>query len=240
MSQAFHKSSEKQAPLIPPTSTANGLHEFVGTQVLERYARPGVRAADLGTGPGAMAERLRIMGCEVVAVDRDAKDFAAAVPHVRLDLDQPDFAAQLGCSLFNLVTAIEVIEHVESPINLLRNIRRLLALGGVAVLTTPNVDSMAARSKFLVKGKIRTMDDQSEPTHISPVFLDLLRRQFLPRAGLRLREHFVFPPHGYQLTRKPLAWAFRLASLVFPGDALLGDNHIFVLEMAHETHGVPA
>jgi hypothetical protein len=75
------------------------------------------------------------------------------------------------------------------------------------------------------------MDDHSEPTHISPIFFDLLRRQFLPRAGLRLREHLVFPPNGYQLTRKPIALAFRLESLVFPGEALLGDNHIFVLEI---------
>jgi hypothetical protein len=34
------------------------------------------------------------------------------------------------------------------------------------------------------------------------------------------------------LTRKPLAWTLRLAALAFSGAALLGDNHIFVLEGA--------
>ena len=76
------------------------------------------------------------------------------------------------------------------------------------------------------------MDEHGEPTHISPVFFDLLRRQYLPRAGLRLREHFVFPPNGYQLTRKSFAWTFRLACALFPGDVLLGDNHVIVLEAA--------
>ena len=214
------------------TTTNGGLHEFVGEQVLRRYARPGVRAADLGAGPGAMAARLRSLGCDVVAVDRDSNGFEVDVPHVSLDFDQTDFASKIGAASFGLVTAIEVIEHVESPIGFLRNVGQLIAPGGVAVLTTPNVDSLPARSKFLLKGKIRTMDEHGEPTHISPVFFDLLRRQFLPRAGLRLREHLVFPPDGYQLTRKPIAWTLRLASLAFPGDALLGDNHVLVLEAA--------
>jgi 2-polyprenyl-3-methyl-5-hydroxy-6-metoxy-1,4-benzoquinol methylase len=214
------------------TTTNSGLHDFVGERVLTRYARPGVRAADLGAGPGAMAARLQSFGCDVVAVDRDANGFEARLPHVSLDFDQPDFASSLGRASFGLVTAIEVIEHVESPINFLRNVGQLLGPGGVAVLTTPNVDSLPARSKFLLKGKIRTMDEHSEPTHISPVFFDLLQRQFLPRAGLHLREHLVFPPNGYQLTRKPLAWTLRLAALAFSGAALLGDNHIFVLEGA--------
>jgi len=32
------------------TTTNSGLHDFVGERVLARYARPGVRAADLGAG----------------------------------------------------------------------------------------------------------------------------------------------------------------------------------------------
>ncbi len=214
------------------TNTNSGLHDFVGERVLTRYARPGVRAVDLGAGPGAMAARLSELGCDALAVDRDARGFEAKLPHVCLEFDQPDFASQLGHASFGLVTAVEVIEHVESPINFLRNIRYLLSPGGIAVLTTPNVDSLPARSKFFLLGKIRTMDEHSEPTHISPVFFDLLRRQFLPRAGLRLREHLVFPPKGYQLTRRPIAWAMRFASVAFSGEALLGDNHIFVVEAA--------
>ena len=212
------------------TTTNSGLHDFVGQRVLTRYARPGVRAVDLGAGPGAMAARLQSLGCDVLAVDRDANGFAAALPHKSLDFNHPEFAGQLGPASFDLVTAIEVIEHVESPIGFLRNVGRLLAPGGVAVITTPNVDSLPARLKFLLAGKIRTMDEHGEPTHISPIFWDLLRRQFLPRAGVQLREHFVFPPNGYQLTRKPIAWALRLSAAALSGDALLGDNHILVME----------
>jgi 2-polyprenyl-3-methyl-5-hydroxy-6-metoxy-1,4-benzoquinol methylase len=214
------------------TTTNKGLHEFVAERVLARYAHPGIRAADLGSGPGAMAARVASFGCDVLAVDRSAEGFEAGLPHFALDFDQNDFASQLGPASFDLITAIEVIEHVESPIGFLRNIRRLLSPGGVALITTPNVDSLPARAKFLLTGKIRTMDEFSEPTHISPIFWDLLNRQFLTRAGLRVREHFLFPPKGYQLSRKPIAWMFRIAAAAFSGDSILGDNHILVLEMS--------
>lgn len=212
------------------TTTNRGLHEFVANRVLAAYTRPGVRAADLGSGPGAMAARLSSLGCDVVAVDRSAEGFDADLPHIVLDFDRNDFASELGQGSFDLVTAIEVIEHVESPIGFLRNIGNLLARGGVAVVTTPNVDSLPARAKFLLFGKIRTMDEFSEPTHISPIFWDLFCRQFLKRAGIRLREHLVFPPKGYQLSRRPIVWAFRSMAAFFPGDSIQGDNHVFVLE----------
>lgn len=212
------------------TTTNSGLHEYVGQQVLSQYARPGVKAVDLGSGPGAMAARLRALGFEVLAADRSANGFEAGLPHVVIDFNQTDFASQLGLGAFGLVTAIEVIEHVESPIGFLRNIGRLLAPGGVGVVTTPNVDSLPARLKFLLAGKIRTMDEYGEPTHISPIFFDLLQRQFLPLAGLRLRRHLVFPPHGFQLSRKPVAWSMRVAASLLPGESMIGDNHVLVLE----------
>jgi len=188
-----------------------------------------MRAADLGAGPGAMTERLASMGCDVVAVDRDRVGFEAQVPHMAVDFNQPDFASLIGSGRFQIVTAIEVIEHVESAIGFLQNVERLLSADGIAVITTPNVDSLPARLKFLLSGKIRTMDERGEPTHITPIFLDLFRRQYLSRASLRMQEHLTFPPNGYQLTRRPIALALRAMASLFPGEALFGDNHVFVL-----------
>lgn len=222
----------KENTVRVPTATPRGLHEFVAASVLARWARSGARAVDLGAGPGAMSQRLGELGCVVVAVDHDPDVYKAGFPFVTLDFNEPRFAAQLGIAKFDLVVAIEVIEHVESPIGFLRNIGQLLAPAGVAVITTPNVDSLPARVKFLLAGKIRTMDEKSDATHISPIFSDLLRRQLLPRAGLKIKEQFVFPMNGFQLTRKPIAWALQLAAMLFPGDTLVGDHHIFVLEVA--------
>ncbi|HWZ99810.1 MAG TPA: methyltransferase domain-containing protein [Candidatus Dormibacteraeota bacterium] len=210
------------------TTTNSGLHGFVADQILSQYARAGMHAADLGTGPGAMAERLQAMGCEVIGADMSAEGFGAKLPHVVVNFDQPDFASQLGKKKFGLVTAIEVIEHVESPIGFLRNIGNLLVPGGIAVLTTPNVESLPARLKFLLNGKVRTMDEYGEPTHISPIFMDLLTRQFLKRTCLALETRYAFPPTRFQLTRQPMASLLSVAGRLLPGKFLLGDNHVWV------------
>ena len=213
--------------------TPGGLHEFVGEFVLSRFARPGTNAIDLGTGYGAMAERLQNMGCEVLAADLSSDTFEAKVPHIVINFDQPDFATSLGVNSFDIVTAIEVIEHVESPIGFLRNVRRLLSPTGIAVLTTPNVDCLPARIKHLRYGKIRAMDEQSEPSHISPIFFDLFKRQFLKISELQLQQHLLFPPGGFQNCRKSVSLLMGVAARVFPGESIVGDHHVFVLKASN-------
>ena len=206
-----------------------GLHDYVLERVLPRFVRPGERAVDLGAGTGALAVRLREAGWDVLAADIYVDGFNADVSLVQVNFNQPDFASHLGLGTFGLVTAIEVIEHVENPIGFLRNIGRLLTPGGVAVLTTPNVDSAPARIKFLLTGTIRMMDAQSEKTHITPIFWDLLVRQYLSRAEVKLLDHEVYPPRGYKLTRRGLAQAMQLLSVLMGGDCLQGDNHVLIL-----------
>src|SRR5579872_3477824 len=195
------------------TATTPGLHEFLLQTVIPRYFRSGESALDLGAGSGAMTLQLQEVGWRAVAADINCEGHRAGVPFVQIDFDQQDFATKLGPGNFGLVTAVEVVEHVENPIGFLRNIKRLLKPGGVGVLTTPNVDNTPARIKLLLSGTIRMMDAQSEKAHITPIFWDLFTRQYLPRAELRIVEHHVYPANGYQLTRPALAGSMRLFSV---------------------------
>jgi len=76
------------------------------------------------------------------------------------------------------------------------------------------------------------MDQFSDPTRISPIFADLMPCPFLLQSGPSFAEPRVFPPNGYQLTRKPFALPLALLASAIPGDSALGDNHVFVLEAA--------
>jgi SAM-dependent methyltransferase len=210
--------------------TIGGLHDFILREVLHRYSPDSGPAIDLGAGSGALAVRLRDAGWDVRAADINPQEYKADLPFVHVDLDEGNFSSLLGEREFGLVTAVEVIEHVESPIGFLRNVARLLRPEGLAVLTTPNVDNAPARLKFFLTGRLRMMDEKSDPTHISPIFWDLLQRQYLPRVGLQLVEHLVYPPKGYRVTRGRYAWGVRLLARFLPGACLKGDNHILVLQ----------
>jgi hypothetical protein len=116
----------------------------------------------------------------------------------------------------------------------LRSIRKLLKLDGAAILTTPNVENVPARLKFLMRGEVRAMD-KFAPEHITPIHLDLFVRKIIPPSGLALAEHFVHPKNDFPLTaRRYFVPFFRLLVPLMRGPALTGDCHFFVLKRVGE------
>lgn len=192
-----------------------------------QYAAANGRALDLGAWSGALTKKLQDAGFDVSAGDIE-NHLQIPAKFVALDFNNPGFDRAFA-EPFDLVTSVEVIEHLENPSAFLRSISRLLKPGGIAILTTPNVDNVAARIKFLLSGKIRAMDEMA-PEHITPIHLDLFLRQILPKTGFQLLEAFVHPKGDFPLTaRRFMVPLLRLAGVFLKGPALTGDCHVFVL-----------
>jgi 2-polyprenyl-6-hydroxyphenyl methylase / 3-demethylubiquinone-9 3-methyltransferase len=108
-----------------------------------RALRPltGKTALDVGCGAGLMCEPLARLGAQVTGVDAAPENVAVAQDHavgqgLSIDYLCVDVAALEG--QFDLVTSMEVVEHVSDPAAFVSALAMRLAPGGLMILSTPN------------------------------------------------------------------------------------------------------
>jgi 2-polyprenyl-6-hydroxyphenyl methylase / 3-demethylubiquinone-9 3-methyltransferase len=124
-----------------------------------RGVRPlvGKRALDVGCGAGLLCEPLARLGGAVTGIDAAQENVAAAREHAAgagLEIAyRCGDVAELGLSGFDLVTSMEVIEHVADKASFLTALAGALGPGGLMVLSTPN--RTAASKLLLVEGAER-------------------------------------------------------------------------------------
>jgi 2-polyprenyl-6-hydroxyphenyl methylase/3-demethylubiquinone-9 3-methyltransferase len=148
----------------------------------------GKRALDVGCGAGLLAEPLARLGAEVIGVDAAEENVAVARAHAAgsgLPIDyRHGELATLGLGQYDLVTAMEVLEHVADKPLFLAELAQHLAPGGLLVLSTPN---RTARSRLLMVGLAEAVGAIPKGTHDWNDFVtpDELR-DLLSKAGLAM------------------------------------------------------
>ncbi|PCD03160.1 bifunctional 3-demethylubiquinol 3-O-methyltransferase/2-polyprenyl-6-hydroxyphenol methylase [Sphingomonas spermidinifaciens] len=132
----------------------------------------GKTALDVGCGAGLLTEPLARLGAKATGIDAAPENAAAAAAHAKsTGLDIRYLAGELETldgERFDLVTAMEVVEHVTDPTGFVSGLAAALAPGGLLVMSTPNRTPM---SKLALVGAAEAMGLIPRGTHDWDKFL---------------------------------------------------------------------
>jgi 2-polyprenyl-6-hydroxyphenyl methylase/3-demethylubiquinone-9 3-methyltransferase len=146
----------------------------------------GRTALDVGCGAGLLAEPLARLGTKVTAIDAAPQVIAVARRHAAargLEIDYRVGDVQQLAGKFDLITCMEVIEHVADPAVFLAALAERLARGGLLILSTPNA---TAWSKLMMITLAEGLGRIPRGTHDFDKFIAPERmKQLLADAGLQ-------------------------------------------------------
>jgi SAM-dependent methyltransferase len=111
---------------------------------------PRGRILDVPTGTGALADRLRKMGFDVSCCDINPSYFS--VPDLDFKIGDLNRSLPYSSGSFDFIVCIEGIEHLENPLNAVREFSRLLKPKGRLLLSLPNYLNIERRLKFFITG----------------------------------------------------------------------------------------
>lgn len=203
---------------------APGTHEAVAAMLTRRSLATG-SVLDLAAGTGALLARLRDAGfTDLHGVELDVPVFGlAGVTPIALDLNTP-FAAAFPRQ-FDVITAVEIIEHLNCPRYFLAEIWKLLEPDGYLILSTPNITHWVGRLSFLLRGELRYFKerDYHHQRHISPINYTHLRLM-LKEIGFRVVDFGTagsFYGPLKRLVAAPAAALFRMLGRTTSGDTII-------------------
>jgi 2-polyprenyl-3-methyl-5-hydroxy-6-metoxy-1,4-benzoquinol methylase len=147
--------------------------------------RPGPgRFLDLGCGSGATVSAATRQGWDAIGIDIDP---------TLVEIGRRELGADLRCGTlpdprlqsegFDFIRLRDVIEHLPNPYDVLVEIERLLAPGGVLLVATPNEGGMPARMRAMLRMR-RTVVASVPPPHHLHGFAPATLRLILERARL--------------------------------------------------------
>jgi ubiquinone/menaquinone biosynthesis C-methylase UbiE len=135
--------------------------QFAYRDALSELVMPGVHWLDLGCGRQLLPEwmpeslpaqaRLIARSASVIGIDAfDDRPHVCGIPKIAGDIQRLPFADET----FELVTANMVVEHIEDPRCLLKEVLRVLRPGGIFLFHTPNAKYFEVAIARCLPGKL--------------------------------------------------------------------------------------
>jgi 2-polyprenyl-3-methyl-5-hydroxy-6-metoxy-1,4-benzoquinol methylase len=172
----------------------------------------GSRVLDVGCATGYLAAELSRRGCTIDGIEFDPVAAQQAGAHCRDvfvgDLEAPSTQAEVQRMLAGtrpeIIICADVLEHLRDPWTVLAWLRTLLAPGGRAVISVPNIAHWTAR-RALLRGRFDYTDHG---------LLDRTHLRFFTRASAaELARRAGFAVRAERLAGAPLPLESRVPAL---------------------------
>ena len=210
---------ENRALQSQGTSDA-GIYEMAASALSEHFAGSGI-LVDVGCGSGQLRAFVSSFFDKYVGVDVIRYgEFPDDCEFHQSDLNKPIQTLPDNCS--DAVTALEIVEHLENPRALFRELVRIVKPGGLILVSTPNQLSFLSLLTLVVKHLFSAFQDVHYPAHLTSL-LEVDLRRIAEECGLE-EISFSYTLQGRMVLS---AWHYpRFLSRRFP--RALSDNLMLI------------
>jgi len=133
-------------------------------EIASRYVKKSKKLLDVGCGDGIITHFLKRKVAKLYGIDKSKEDLKKArkrgvIPRY-IDLDKEKIPFRN--SFFDVVTCLDVIEHIKDPVSLIREINRVLRRNGTLILSAPNIRFSDHLLKLIIEGRFpKTSEDKT-------------------------------------------------------------------------------
>ncbi len=200
-------------------------HSYIAPKLLELLGTTRrLRVLDLGCGNGSLSHLISTRGHQVVGIDHSESGIALARGHFPdcqfLQASLYDLPLDRLEGSFDVVMAVEVIEHLLYPRELVRAAEKMLRPGGRLIISTP----YHGYFKYLALAASGKMD-----RHMTALWDGGHVKFFSPKTLTALLRSEGFTKLSFSFVgRLPLLWESMLCTSVNPKRQVTADAQMFL------------